>query len=242
MQQRLLLHAELLSSGLLLQSLAHEFYNRIASWRTQIDDLEFIAKNPYKLNILAKIAQTNREEADELESLISGIMTGFSQRAQPTDLINLFKRLERVSLLFTKEFGHRICLVKPPKLSVSIPSSIISLALINLMHNTGKHGNRSHGLQQRVYWDIKFSDSCKALALQLIVEDNGLGISDFNTKRLFQPGESQAEDSKVRHGIGLWLSRMLLRRFKGDLYLAENAMGRGCRFIIELPLIIEMDY
>lgn len=241
MQQRLVLHAELLSSGLLLQSLTHEFYNRIASWRTQIDDLEYIAKHPDKLSSLTKIAQANRDETDELENLVAGIMMGFAQRAQPTNLRDLFRRLERVSLLFSKEFSHRIYLVKPPTLLVSIPASIISLALINLMHNTGKHDNRSHGLQQRIYWDIKFSVSCKASVLQLIIEDNGLGISGFNVERLFQPGESQAEDSSVKHGIGLWLSRMLLRRFQGDLYLAESAVGRGCRFIIELPLLVEME-
>lgn len=239
LQQKLTFHAELLSSGLLLQALTHEFYNRIAALRSQANLLEEMSKNPPNLEILKSLSNDNRYDANELEELIDSIMHGFAQRKKPTQLIKLFKRVERTSKLLESQFGHIIYLAPPPPLAIYIPEGVITLALINLMHNTGKHGNRDQGLQQRIYWDLKLSDEQEPLALQIIAEDNGLGISSFQVNNLFTLGVSYAAKDEERHGLGLWLSRMLLERCEADLSLEDNIVGQGCRFVIEIPLTLE---
>ena len=257
-KNNLSLHAELLSSGLLIQALTHEFYNRIAGMRLQANFLEDLTErlrdktqaqllsNTKNLEAMSKRASSSRQEADELEQLIEGIMHGLSHRRKPTPLPSLFERLRRICALLEKQFSHQVYLVQPPPLSVSVPLSVVSLALVNLIHNSGKHGNRNSGLQQRVFWDIAFEQTTEGKSvpksLRLVLQDNGLGISTFQAERLFLPGQSFADDQEKRHGLGLWLSKTLLNRYHADLRLEENAVGWGCRFVIELPFTLEMGH
>jgi two-component system sensor kinase FixL len=61
--------------------------------------------------------------------------------------------------------------------------------------------------------------------------DNGPGIA--NPEQLFQPFQPGAEST----GLGLYLSRVFLRSFKGDL--RHEPQSRGCCFAIELTPAIE---
>ncbi len=65
------------------------------------------------------------------------------------------------------------------------------------------------------------------------VEDTGIGISESDRRKLFQPF-AQADSSIARKfggtGLGLALSRRLCERLGGNLVLAESHPGRGSRF------------
>ncbi|WP_215776138.1 ATP-binding protein [Paludibacterium sp. B53371] len=73
--------------------------------------------------------------------------------------------------------------------------------------------------------------------LQLDVEDSGIGMTDEQISRLFQPF-SQADASTVRHyggsGLGLAIIKQLLDQAGGSVTV-DSRPGEGSRFSVRLP-------
>jgi signal transduction histidine kinase len=63
------------------------------------------------------------------------------------------------------------------------------------------------------------------------VSDNGPGIPESIRSSLFQRGTSTNGG-----GLGLYLTREILRACKGDIQLEESRKNEGAVFMIELPL------
>jgi signal transduction histidine kinase len=68
-------------------------------------------------------------------------------------------------------------------------------------------------------------------ALELEIEDNGVGIDPVKQKKLFVPAFS----TKGSLGIGLWWCQTFIRATGGELILKESMLGRGCTFMLRLP-------
>ena len=70
--------------------------------------------------------------------------------------------------------------------------------------------------------------------LELVVQDNGEGVSSELQSSIFEPGFT----SKGRKGTGLGLSfsRKIARTYHGDLVLLEREPGTGAAFQVILPL------
>jgi two-component system sensor histidine kinase EvgS len=77
------------------------------------------------------------------------------------------------------------------------------------------------------------------LAVSVIIEDSGIGISEFDRKRLFSPfvqaGNTQ-QSGRQGSGLGLVISRTLCEMMGGQLQL-ESTLGRGTQVAIRLDLV-----
>ena len=69
----------------------------------------------------------------------------------------------------------------------------------------------------------------------LAVCDSGVGFTDKALEHLFEPFFTTKQPGEGL-GLGLTISRDILRDFGGDL-LAGPAPGRGARFVILLPAV-----
>lgn len=81
-------------------------------------------------------------------------------------------------------------------------------------------------------------------SVECIVRDTGIGLTDDQKKRLFLPFV-QADSSTTRRfggtGLGLILSRNLVRALGGDLQLLNSRPGVGSTFLIRLESDNESD-
>ena len=72
----------------------------------------------------------------------------------------------------------------------------------------------------------------------VVVKDTGIGMSEEEASRIFQPFK-QADGSITRRfggtGLGLSISRQLARLMGGDI-LVKSAPGEGAAFVLTLPL------
>ena len=69
--------------------------------------------------------------------------------------------------------------------------------------------------------------------VEIWIEDSGSGIPDKVKDRLFRPFITT---KPAGQGLGLWLSKQLIRRMGGDIQLESSAAGEGTAFVITLPL------
>lgn len=126
----------------------------------------------------------------------------------------------------------------------AIPQYIVSdtmrlrQILTNLLGNAIKF-SRTGEVQLHLTY-LKPDANSDLPALVIDVEDKGIGISEEDQKKLFQPF-SQADSSVVRRfggtGLGLALSRRIAEAMGGQLVLSESRPGVGSRF--RLTLYIE---
>ena len=75
-------------------------------------------------------------------------------------------------------------------------------------------------------------------AIQLIVTDTGIGITDEDKARLFTEGGHGKDSSKVNvhsTGYGLYIARQVVLAHKGKIWAESDGSGKGSRFIVELP-------
>ena len=109
----------------------------------------------------------------------------------------------------------------------------IRQALINLLGNAIKFTNRGQ-IRLQITLEQRSADR---LWLSARVEDTGLGISDEDQVKLFEPF-SQARDAlntKEGTGLGLAITRRHARLMGGDVRVSSS-LGRGSVFLFEVPV------
>jgi signal transduction histidine kinase len=73
--------------------------------------------------------------------------------------------------------------------------------------------------------------------VHLAVEDDGIGFEPQRAEDLFGPFERRLDGpAAAQHGsgLGLTISRALVRRMGGELVAHSEGPGRGGRFVVQL--------
>jgi two-component system sensor kinase FixL len=116
--------------------------------------------------------------------------------------------------------------------TLSIPSVMldriqIEQVLVNLIRNAiDAMAGQDRG-EKHIRIGIRDIDD----EVEVVVEDDGPGISPEVAKRLFEPFETSKRSGM---GLGLWLSRELVHRHGGRLWW-DPATAAGARFVFRLP-------
>ncbi|MBN8626865.1 MAG: response regulator [Planctomycetes bacterium] len=141
------------------------------------------------------------------------------------------------SLMRVRARSKNICLES--SLLTDVPATIqsdptrIRQILVNLVGNAIKF--TEHG---GVRIEVALKPSAKP-TLHFDVVDTGLGMTDEQAARLFQPF-TQADTSTTRHfggtGLGLTISRRLARLLGGDVVVLRSKPGQGTTFRLTVPL------
>ena len=75
--------------------------------------------------------------------------------------------------------------------------------------------------------------------MRIIVEDSGVGISPESMKTLFAKFSRGTDSSKIYTegtGLGLFVGKNLIESQGGHVYAESEGVGKGSRFIIEMPI------
>ena len=121
--------------------------------------------------------------------------------------------------------------VKKPDHSIELFADEIRLrqALINLISNAAKFTENG-----KIHFEIEIPESNVIL---FIVEDDGIGMDEYQKEKLFQPfsqGDTSISQKYGGTGLGLVISRKLCNLMGGDIQV-ESQLGQGSRFLIKLP-------
>ena len=128
----------------------------------------------------------------------------------------------------------------------SLPSGVLldpvrlRQAVINILGNAVKFTDRGH-VAMKVSWEltdeVDAADEEDKGVLVIEISDTGLGISQEEQARLFQPFAQGAHTGRGGTGLGLGVSRSLIEAMGGSIQL-ESAFGTGTRVTLRVPATI----
>lgn len=161
-------------------------------------------------------------EPTDLRQLLDGVLRLIGHQAQG-------KCLGLHSLI-----DHRIAGL------LEVDGSRLRQVLLNLLSNATKFTQNGH---VRLELSVKHDDG--AQHLEFLVADTGIGISQEQQERLFQPF-MQADSSITRRyggsGLGLMISRQLVQLMGGQLHLHSRLNeGTHITFTLSLPVVAALE-
>lgn len=214
-----------------LKGLAHELRNPLAGLKgaaqllaRRIDDAEG-----------RELTALIDSEVGRLTSLLDRLLA--PAPAQPLAPLNIHAVLERVLRLAENDAGWAVRLVRdydPSLPELDGDSDRLVQALWNLVRNAIEAGAANVTLRTRAEHGLRIGDTLHPLLLRLDVTDDGCGVPDALSERIFLPlvsGRSQGS------GLGLALAQQVAREHGGSL--AYRSRPGHTVFSLLLPMQVE---
>jgi hypothetical protein len=153
--------------------------------------------------------------------------------AEPVDPAEVVRQAEAATEGLFRSRNVRLLTTLPPQVPIVLADrDRLMQVLLNLLTNAVKFCAPATGL---VRLDLAVTDRGK---VQVQVRDNGVGIAPDQQTAIFekfvQAGGPFA-DRLGGFGLGLPISRLIVRQFGGDLWV-ESEQGRGATFSFTLPI------
>lgn len=217
---------------------AHELRSPVTPIKGYLDLIIHDTESNEKIKNWAKISLRNAERLLKLVNdildvarLDSDTMRFDMEKIDPVEFLNEIVEDMRPAIINKKlEFHVNI----PTQLPHIIGDKIrLSQVLKNLIGNSLKFTDCGF-----IGLDVKKIDNHILIA----VVDTGIGISQDEIKKIFTKfyqaytGEDRNNEGT---GLGLFISKEIIKKHNGTIW-AESEVGKGSRFIIQLPYIYKM--
>jgi signal transduction histidine kinase len=221
------------ATGALSASIAHELNQPLGASNLNIQflkmNLEKGVINPeLGKEVLDSLEEDNNRAAAIVKSLRS-IFTEVDSNAKEVQLGGLIDRVLDIVKpeLKSKNIQIQIQVQVDDGLLVKVNSSEIEQVILNLLNNAIQALGNSGTLQRRIVISANKSEQF----IQLSVSDNGAGVPDEFKSHLF---ELLSTTKQSGMGLGLWLCKHIISRYKGSIHYEDAAEG-GARSVVKLP-------
>ncbi|ELC8442999.1 HAMP domain-containing histidine kinase [Clostridium perfringens] len=219
-----------------VRNIAHDLKTPLSS----IIGYSNIIKNNFNiteenLNKYISIIENNGERANEMIMELFEFYTlqssEFILDKRKGDLSEFLRNLiaDYIYLLEEKDFNFEFEIYEE-ELYLEFDAKRLERAIGNLIINSVKYNKKG----TKFLVSLTKEDN-KA---KIIVSDNGIGLSPDIKKDIFNPfvrGEKSRNSKKGGSGLGLTISKEIVEKHGGTIYLSEGPL-KGCNFVIELPI------
>jgi signal transduction histidine kinase len=215
--------------------LAHELRNPLAAIRTSVEVINMELGNDERiLPLITAIESRVRTTVRLLDDLLD--ISRISQkklelRMETADAGEVVGRAVQSVQAALQSRGHTLRIDAPEPVYVSADPMRLEQIFVNLLTNAIKYTSTG-GLIEVL---------CRREKDEAVVQirDNGIGIAPEMRERIFEPfvqvGHSKYNDSGV--GIGLSLTRQLVRMHNGTIGASSEGLGKGSTFTVRLPAL-----
>lgn len=178
------------------------------------------------------------EEADKLDRKTKALLflaqTGFSGTKQKFQkvridqlLLDVKETIEKITPSSKIHIDLSLLPENPMKLKTWGNEQLLHLALSNIISNACKYSNNK---------PVKVSIGASDSSIFIVVKDTGIGIPDKELKHIYDPFFRASNTSSFEgYGIGLPLSRNIIRMHKGEL-IVTSIENEGTTVNVKLPI------
>jgi PAS domain S-box-containing protein len=218
---------KLAAIGRLSATIAHEVNNPLEA----VTNLIYLAKADPNLSAeTSDYLQRADQELARLSAIARRTLTFVRSRSAPGP-VSVVDTIDSVAAMFQPRCvirGAEICVTPFRDFSLPIPADDLRQILTNLVSNACDALPESGG-------SIRIEAACSHGKATLSIADNGHGILPENLSRIFDPFFTTKTD--VGTGIGLWVSRDLVEKNGGRLFVETRNLPPGFHtlFRVELP-------
>ena len=222
-------------AGALSASIAHELNQPIGATHINLFTLkELLAKDSVPKEKILEVVESIDTDTFRSSQIVSALRRLFGQANSSYAQVNVTQLVDDVVKLVKAEcFSKNISLdiSIDPQLIVAIGSIELHQVLLNLVTNAIHALENNGGAKKIIIEATQLNEE-----VRISVTDTGMGISSERVASLF---ELLSTDKSTGLGLGLWLSRYIVERYKGSIWYEDPAtmgLGRGARFVITLPI------
>lgn len=250
-QKRMLQSERLASLGILASGVAHELNNPLSNISSSCQLLieELTEADTAQLNTWLKQIDSETERG---RNIVRTLLDFGSQRSVEKSRWKLLDLINETQVILGKtlqQYSARLTLNIPDDLSLTIDKQRMQQLFINLIQNAlhagsqGVHLRISASLCNRdvsmisddaeVVGEIKNIADHDGQFVEILINDNGPGMSSETLSRIFDPFFTTNEPG---HGVGLgmYIVQEIVREHDGCLAIASQP-GKGTRIILLFP-------
>ena len=224
----------------LVRNLAHEIKNPLGGIRgaAQLLEMELPER---QLRDLREYTQVIIKEAGRLQTLVDRLLAPH-RRPHIVGDVNIHEVCERVRSLIVSEFPAGLTIKRDYDLSIPEfrgDKEQLIQAMLNIAHNAAEAlseriaaGDAEITLKTRVSRQVTIAKVRYRLALDLLITDNGPGIPEEISDRIFYPLVSGRDEGS---GLGLTLAQTFVQQHQGTIEFETRPGQTTFRIRIPLP-------
>jgi len=213
------------------RKVAHEVKNPLTPIAISVSDLKrsYEQQRPDFPVILDQAVKTIGEEVERLKHMLQEFSEFGRLPAPQFQSCRLGDLFTDLNTLYTKDVQEkRLVLSSPdPNLTMSADPSQLRQALVNLLQN-GLEAVNGNG-------QVIIAAKADPKSIEISVSDNGPGLTQEQTARLFSPGFTTKQTGS---GLGLVMVERIVSDHRGTITV-ETHPGNGTTFTLRLPRNIE---
>lgn len=180
--------------------------------------------------------------AQRMHNVIEGILaySGADKKTQPVEWVDLNEVMRDIKTdleLVIHEKGAVLIASELPEIQGS--SILLQQLFYNLVHNALKFSRAE--VPPRITISSELIDENGAKGVRICIEDNGIGLDEAFTERIFTAFERlHSKDQFEGSGLGLSICRKIVQRHGGTIK-ASGQKDKGSVFTLQLPLRQQSD-
>lgn len=218
----------------LISELGHDIKNSITPIKgyASILLMEEGLKNKYKIPI-EKIV----ENCNDMEKMLQILMTfgklsrvDYELNLKTIDIVDLFRSIiaEKYSSFEMKEI-EQIIEIEEKEILIEADDFELKRAIINLVDNASTHNI----IGGKAYMAIEEGEQY----VRIIIADDGRKIDESLVQLIFEPfiRKSPTKDKMGHSGLGLSISKRIVEKHHGEIYIEQPFRNYSKAFILKLP-------
>jgi signal transduction histidine kinase len=211
-----------------MSMISHEFRTPLSIIGAASDNLLHASELSDKdAKRVQKIADANLRLHELMQSTLSSERLLFDADSLPMETCDLTRCLTRASADVAPFEGGALNLKHSAPMSVIGNAELIRVAIANLLSNAKRYAPKDSDIQVWMDLDERW--------VSVHVQDAGQGIAKEEMDRVFDKYYRGGQSSgKPGAGLGLYLVRLIMRRHKGRVEVANNPQG-GSTFSLRFP-------
>lgn len=208
---------------------AHEIRTPLSTMQFAIDALN---KNKNLSNSDNQKIASIQEDIFEINKLVSTFL--LYQKTQSPELTLNLESFNLVSFLTNIIQKYNISNIDiiispeiPDTLTITADPDLLKHVINNLLTNAIK------AAKNKIFIDLNITSKF----INIIIEDNGAGISASDKKTIFEPFSTlNTQENISKHiGLGLTIAKSIIELHHGKITVSESKKLGGAKFIIQLP-------